>query len=352
MILITGAAGYIGSHCAIELLSNGFDLILFDNLETGHIETIEILKNLSEKGKVLDFIQGDLKNYDDINFVFQKYKIEGVVHFAANSLVEESVKNPQKYYSNNVLGSLNLFKAMVENNVKNVVFSSTAAIYGEPQYLPLDEIHPQNPVNPYGMTKLMIEKILCDYEKAYGLKSIIFRYFNAAGADSKGRIGEIHNPETHLIPNILKSVFNRTEKFKIFGNDYETKDGTCVRDYINVEDLASAHRLGLERLLNQGKSGIYNLGTQEGYTVKEIFDICEKITGQKIDVEICSRRDGDPAKLVANSNRAKVELNWMPKRKIFDTIESVYYWEKKLNERYSISGRSGHKALSGKHTDF
>ncbi len=352
MILITGAAGYIGSHCAIELLSNGFDLVLFDNLETGHIETIETLKNLSEKGKVVDFIQGDLKNFNEINPVFKKYKIEGIIHFAANSLVEESVKNPQKYYFNNVFGSLNLFRAMIENNVKNVVFSSTAATYGEPQYLPIDEVHPQIPINNYGMSKLMIEKILFDYEKAYDFKSIIFRYFNVAGADKKGRIGEIHSPETHLVPNILKSTFGGEKVFKMFGTDYETKDGTCVRDYINVEDLAEAHRFGLERLLTQGKSGIYNLGTQEGFTVKEIFDVCEKVTGQKIPVEICARRDGDPAKLVANFAQAKVDLNWMPKRTIFDTIESAYNWEKKLDERHSISRGSGNEALSGKYTNL
>lgn len=352
MILITGAAGYIGSHCTVELLSNGFDVVLFDNLETGHLETVETLKNLSAKGKVLDFIQGDLKNFNEIDAVFEKYKIEGVIHFAANSLVEESVNDPQKYYFNNVFGSMNLFRAMIENNVKNVVFSSTASVYGEPEYLPMDENHPKNPVNPYGMSKLMIEKILADYEKAYGLKSVIFRYFNVAGADSKGRLGEIHNPETHLVPNILKSTFDGGKVFKMFGTDYETKDGTCVRDYVNVEDLASAHRLGLERLLTSSESGIYNLGTQEGFTVREIFDVCEKVTGCKISVEICTRRDGDPAKLVANSDRAKVELNWMPKRAIFDTIESAYYWEKKLNERHSPGRRSGHEALSGKHTDF
>lgn len=352
MILITGAAGYVGSHCAIELLSNGFDLVLFDNLETGHFETVEALKNLSEKGKVLSFIQGDLKNYDEIKAVFEKYKIEGVIHFAANSLVEESIKNPQKYYFNNVFGSINLLKAMVDNNVKNIVFSSTAATYGEPQYVPMDELHPQNPINTYGMSKLMIEKILFDYEKAYGIKSVIFRYFNVAGADSKGRIGEIHNPETHLIPNIIKSTFGDNKGFKMFGSDYDTKDGTCVRDYINVEDLSLAHRLGLERLLTQGKSGVFNLGTQEGFTVKEIFDICEQVTEQKIDFENCPRRSGDPAKLVANSDKAKVELNWMPKRTIFDTIKSAYYWEKKLNEGYRISGRSGNKTLSGKHSNL
>lgn len=352
MILITGAAGYIGSHCAAELLIKGFNLVLFDNLETGHLKTVETLQNFNEKGKVLDFIKGDLQNFDEINNVFKKYKIEGVIHCAANSLVEESVKNPQKYYFNNVFGSLNLFRAMLENNVKNIVFSSTAAVYGEPEYLPLDEKHSCKPVNVYGESKLAIEKILVDYEKAYGMKSIIFRYFNVAGADIKGRLGENHNPETHLVPNILKSTFEKGRVFKMFGADYDTKDGTCIRDYVNVEDLASAHRLGLEKLLRIGEPGIYNLGTQDGFTVKEIFDICEKVTGQKIAVQVCPPRGGDPVKLIANSDKAKKELNWMPERTIFDTIESAYKWEKKINERYSISGRSGYEALSGQHTDF
>lgn len=323
MILITGAAGYIGSHCVLNLLENGYKVILFDNLETGCYETIKTLQNLRLKGSIEDFIQGDLKNFDDINTVFKKHKIKGVIHFAANSLVEESINNPQKYYENNVFGSMNLFKAMKENNVLKIVFSSTAAVYGYSQDSILTETSSKNPINSYGNSKLVIENILRDYDKAYGFKSTIFRYFNVAGADSLGRLGENHNPETHLIPNLLKATLGNNQTFKLFGDDYDTKDGTCVRDYINVEDLAEAHRLGID----SNDSAIYNLGSQNGYSVKEIFSLCEKITGQKINFELCPKRLGDPPKLIANSEKAQKELKWMPKRTIFDTIKSAYEWE-------------------------
>ena len=235
MILITGGAGYIGSHVALALLEMGKDVIIFDSLELGHIEIIDILNKYGN----LKFIQGNLKNIDDIRGVFLVNKIESVVHFAAYSQVGESVKNPQKYYYNNVYGTLNLLNAMLEFNVKKIVFSSTAATYGEPDYVPIDENHSQNPINAYGNSKLMVERIMDDYDKAYGLRSVRLRYFNVAGADSKARIGEWHEPETHLIPNILKA--DSKKSFKMFGDDYETPDGTCVRDYINVEDLAQAH---------------------------------------------------------------------------------------------------------------
>src|SRR5574344_763377 len=232
MILVTGGAGYIGSHCVLALLEKNSEVVVFDNLSTGHIETVETLKKYGN----LAFQNGDLLNFEDINSVFKKYNIEKVVHFAAFSQVGESVTNPQKYYINNVAGTLNLLKAMIENNVKKIVFSSTAATYGEPQYIPIDEKHPQTPINPYGQTKLMIEHIMDDYDRAYGLKSVRLRYFNVAGADNFSRIGEWHDPETHLVPNILKSTFNNGKTFKMFGDDYPTKDGTCVRDYINIED--------------------------------------------------------------------------------------------------------------------
>jgi UDP-glucose 4-epimerase len=329
MILITGAAGYIGSHCVLNLLENAYEVILFDNLDTGHLQTVETLKNLDLKGLIVDFVQGDLKNFDEINAVFKKYKIEGVIHFAAYSLVEESVKNPQKYYENNVLGSQNLFKAMVENNVLDIVFSSSAAVYGICEDTIIDEDSAKNPINPYGENKLQVENTLADYDKKYGLKSVIFRYFNVAGADSLFRIGENHNPETHLIPNLLKTVSAGNQSFKLFGDDYETQDGTCIRDYVNVEDLAEAHRLGLEKLFLDNISAIYNLGTQDGFSVKEILAICEKVTGQKINFEICPKRCGDPSKLVANSAKARKELNWVRKKTIFDTINSAYEWEKR-----------------------
>ena len=280
MILVTGGAGYIGSHCVLSLLEKGYKVLVFDNLSTGHIETVETLGQYGD----LTFIQGDLLNQNDLQKIFQDFDIESVIHFAAYSQVGESVKNPQKYYINNVCGTINLLSAMIENNVKNIVFSSTAATYGEPMYIPIDEKHPQNPINPYGQTKLMIEKIMDDYDKAYGLRSVRLRYFNVAGADSKARIGEWHEPETHLIPNILKSTFGNAKTFEMYGEDYDTKDGTCVRDYINIEDLVNAHVLALEYLYNGGKTDYFNLGTNNGNTVKEVFGICEAVAEKYIKV--------------------------------------------------------------------
>lgn len=321
MILITGGAGYIGSHLAMALLEQKKDIIIFDSLELGHSEIIEILKKYGN----VKFVQGNLKNLDDIRGVFLVNKIEAVVHFAAYSQVAESVKNPQKYYYNNVYGTLNLLNAMLEFNVKKIVFSSTAATYGEPNYIPIDENHPQIPINAYGNSKLMVEKIMDDYDKAYGLKSVRLRYFNVAGADSEARIGEWHNPETHLIPNVLKADGNQT--FKMFGDDYETPDGTCVRDYINVEDLADAHIKALEYLNNGGKTNFFNLGTNDGNSVKEVFATCEKITKREIPLQICPRRDGDPAKLVANNNKAKDILGWTPKKSLEYSIQTANNWE-------------------------
>lgn len=326
MILVTGGAGYIGSHCVMALLEQNNDVVIFDNLSTGHIETVETLKTYGH----VEFQKGDLTNFADINSVFKNYDIDKVVHFAAFSQVGESVVNPQKYYINNVCGTINLLRAMLENNVKKIVFSSTAATYGEPVYIPIDEKHPQNPINPYGQTKLMIEKIMDDYDKAYGLKSVRLRYFNVAGADSKSRIGEWHDPETHLIPNILKSTFNNGKTFQMFGDDYDTKDGTCVRDYINVEDLAQAHLLALKYLDNGGETNYFNLGTNDGNTVKEVFSACEKVTEKTIPVEIKPRRAGDPASLVADNNKAKENLNWKPQHTLDESIASAYTWEKSL----------------------
>lgn len=322
MILVTGGAGYIGSHLVMALLEKGEDVIVFDSLELGHAETIETLKKYGN----LKFVKGNLKNLDDIRGIFLVNKINSVVHFAAYSQVAESVKNPQKYYYNNVYGTLNLLNAMLEFNVKKIVFSSTAATYGEPVYTPIDENHPQSPINPYGNTKLMVEKIMDDYDKAYGLKSVRLRYFNVAGADSKTRIGEWHEPETHLIPNVLKAKEDKV--FKMFGTDYETKDGTCVRDYINVEDLAQAHIGALEYLKNGGKTNFFNLGTTEGNSVKEVFEACETIKGSKIPLEICPRRGGDPAILVADNKKAKEILGWKPEHDLKDCIETAYLWEK------------------------
>ena len=329
MILITGGAGYIGSHTVINFVNAGYDVLIFDNLENGHIETIETLQKIGN----VKFEKGDLRNIQDIERVFAKYDIEAVIHFAAFTLVGESVENPGKYYRNNTFGTLNLLDTMVKHNVKKIVFSSTCATYGEPNYTPIDENHPQNPINPYGTSKLMVEMIMKDYDAAYGLKSIKLRYFNVAGCDSSARIGEWHEPETHLIPNILKSTFISGKIFKIFGNDYETPDGTCIRDYVNVEDLAEAHRLALEYLKKENKSDVFNLGTEKGDSVKNIFDTCEKVLAKKIDVEIAQRRAGDPAKLYADSQKAKTILNWHPQRTIENSIQSAYEWEKELQKR-------------------
>lgn len=330
MILVTGGAGYIGSHCVLKLLEQGEDVVVFDSLELGHIETIKTLKNIS--GNFVDFIQGNLQNFEEINSVFKKHKVDAVVHFAAFSQVGESVKNPQKYYFNNVYGSLNLFRAMLENDVKKIVFSSTAATYGEPVYTPIDETHPQVPINPYGSSKLMIERILDDYDKAYGLKSVRLRYFNVAGADSQSRIGEWHEPETHLIPNILKSTFSGGKTFQMFGTDYDTVDGTCVRDYINIEDLINAHVLALKYLDKGGETNYFNLGTTDGNSVKQVFSACENITEKTIPVEIKGRREGDPATLVADNKKAKETLGWTPEKSLEQSVQSAYDWEKNLQK--------------------
>ena len=327
MILVTGGAGYVGSHFVMTLLEQGKDVIVFDSLEYGHIETIETLKKYGN----LKFVKGNLKNLDDIRGVFMSNKnIEAVVHFAAYALVEESVKNPQKYYYNNVYGTLNLLNAMIEFGVKKIVFSSTCATYGEPKYIPMDEKHPQHPINPYGMSKLMVEHIMDDYDRAYGIRSVRLRYFNVAGADSKARIGEWHNPETHLIPNVLKATEDKT--FKMFGDDYDTKDGTCVRDYINVEDLAQAHIKALDYLANGGETNFFNIGTTDGSSVKEVFSMCEKIKGCSIPLEVCPRRAGDPAALVANNTKAETILNWKPEKNLEYSVKTAYAWENVLNK--------------------
>ena len=327
MILVTGGAGYIGSHCVLALLRKNYDVLIFDNLSTGHIETVEKLKRYGN----VEFLQGDLKNKTDIEKAFVK-PIEAVIHFAAFSQVGESVTNPEKYYYNNVYGTLNLLSTMRENNVNKIVFSSTAATYGEPVYTPIDEKHPQEPINPYGQSKLMIEKIMDDYDKAYGLKSVRLRYFNVAGADSDNRVGEWHEPETHLIPNILKSTCGGDRVFEMYGEDYDTKDGTCVRDYINVEDLADAHILALEYLNKGGKTDFFNLGTKEGNTVKEVFKTCENIVKKEIPLAVKPRRAGDPASLVAENKKAKTVLNWNPQKTLEYSIETAYTWEKTLTK--------------------
>lgn len=331
MILVTGGAGYIGSHTVINLLNANKEIVIFDNLENGHIETVEALQKIGN----VKFEKGDLRNIDDIEQVFQKYPIEAVVHFAAFALVGESVENPAKYYRNNTFGTLNLLDTMLKHDCKKIVFSSTCATYGNPSYVPVDEKHPQTPVSPYGMSKLMVEKIMEDYDKAYGLKSIKLRYFNVAGCDKDCRVGEWHEPETHLVPNILKSTFGESKTFKIFGDDYDTPDGTCIRDYVNVEDLAQAHRLALAYLEKENKSDVFNLGTEQGDSVKNIFDACEKVLDRKIAVEVVERRDGDAEALYANSQKAQNLLGWKPQRTIEDSIKTAYAWEEELLTKLS-----------------
>ena len=326
MILITGGAGYIGSHVTLKLLEESNQkIVVFDNLENGHISTVEKLKSVRN----FDFVKGDLKNPNDLEVLFQNFDIDSVIHFAAYIRVEESVQNPRKYYSNNLVGTINLLNKMLDYSVKKIVFSSTAAVYGEPKYVPIDENHPKQPINPYGKTKFMVEEILDDYDKAYGLKSIRLRYFNVAGADSKNRIGESHDPETHLIPNILASAANSEKVFNLFGNDYATRDGTCVRDYVNIEDLASAHISALKYLDKETKSDCFNIGTKNGNTVKEVFEVCEKVTSKKIKVKINPRRNGDPESLVADNTKAEKVLNWKSSMTLNDSVRTAYNWIKK-----------------------
>ena len=326
MILVTGGAGYIGSHVALKLLEeSNHEVVVFDNLESGHLSTIKALKSVRD----FFFVKGDLKNPNDLENVFENFAIPSVIHFAAYIRVEESVQNPKKYYSNNLVGTINLLNKMVDYDIKKVVFSSTAAVYGEPKYIPIDESHPKRPINPYGKTKFMIEEILDDYDLAYGLKSIRLRYFNVAGADSKNRIGESHEPETHLIPNILASAKNPNKVFNLFGDDYDTRDGTCVRDYVNIEDLASAHIFALQYLLEKNQSDCFNIGTKRGNTVKEVFENCEKITTKKINLKVNPRRAGDPEILVADNAKAEKILKWKPERTLNDSIKTAYNWIEK-----------------------
>lgn len=327
VILVTGGAGYIGSHCALALMDAGYDIVIYDNLETGHMKTVEALGKAGCKGRLVSFIKGDLRDREWTRMSLGSQQIDAVVHFAAFSQVAESMKDPGKYYLNNVCGTINLLDAMREYGIDKIVFSSTAATYGEPEYVPIDEAHPQDPINPYGSSKLMVERIMDDYSMAYGIRSVRLRYFNVAGADIDCRVGEWHEPETHLIPNILKSTFDGASGFKMFGTDYPTRDGTCVRDYINVEDLADAHVRALRYLEDGGETDFFNLGTSEGSTVKEVFAECERVTGMDIPVEVCGRRPGDPASLIADNTKARKILGWEPSRSLEDSVTTAYAWE-------------------------
>lgn len=318
-ILVCGGAGYIGSHMVAELLENGEEVVVLDNFQKGHIDAL-----LGGKLYV-----GDIRNRKILDRVFTENKIEAVIDFAADSLVGESVENPLKYFENNVGGTVSLLQAMKDYGTKYIVFSSTAATYGEPENTPILEDDKTFPTNPYGESKLTVEKILKWSDKAYGIKYTALRYFNAAGAHINGKIGEDHFPETHLIPLIFQAALKKREKIFIFGDDYDTKDGTCIRDYIHVSDLASAHLLALKRLRSGKDSAIYNLGNGKGFSVKEMIEVTRKVTGLEIIAEVAKRRAGDPAILIASSEKAMKELNWKPKFNSVETIiETAWNWQK------------------------
>jgi len=317
-ILVTGGAGYIGSHVVKELLLQNHKPIVFDNLQTGHRKTT---KNVL-------FIEGDLSDQRKLAEIFHDNSIDAVMHFAADCLVGESVQNPVKYFNNNVNNSLKLIEIIEEFNVKKIVFSSSASVYGEPKQIPISEEHPCAPTNPYGETKWIIEKVLQDFYVEGKLNFISLRYFNAAGADPEGELGEDHSPETHLIPLVIKAALDGTS-VPVFGTDYDTPDGTCIRDYIHVTDLAQAHILAL-RKLDQGKiCGIYNLGNGNGYSVREVIETVKKVTGRKVAAIDSPRRSGDPARLVASSEKIKEELGWIPKYTDLETIvNTAYHWHR------------------------
>lgn len=319
-ILVCGGAGYIGSHAVAKLIENKKEVVVLDNLQKGHLSAI---------WNGAKFYKGDLKNEDILNQIFEENNIDSVIHFAADSLVGESMEKPFEYYENNVGGSLSLLKAMKKYGINKIVFSSTAATYGEPENIPITEKDKTEPTNTYGETKLTVEKMLKWAEKAYGIRHVILRYFNVAGAHDSGKIGEDHNPETHLIPLILQVALGKREKIYIFGEDYNTKDGTCIRDYIHVMDLVDAHLLALKRLNDNKNSAIYNLGNGNGFSVKEVIEKSRKVTGHPIPAEIQGRRAGDPAKLIASSEKAIKELGWNPENSSLEKIiESAWKWHK------------------------
>lgn len=320
-VLITGGAGYIGSHMVKLLLSADIEVVILDDLSGGHRDAVV--------GG--EFVMGDIADRALVERTLRLRRFDAIMHFASFIQVGESVSDPSKYYRNNLAGTLSLLDTAVACGVKQFVFSSSAAIFGEPKYTPIDENHPTQPLSPYGYSKLAIERVLADYDRAYGLRSICLRYFNAAGADPDGERGETHEPETHLIPLILQAASGRRSCVKIFGDDYPTPDGTCVRDYVHVVDLCEAHLLALEYLKRTQRSAAYNLGNSRGYSVTEVIGAAERIVGHRVPVERNERRPGDPAILVADSARAKAELGWRPR---FDDIETIvrhaWRWEQKL----------------------
>ncbi|MBP0020322.1 MAG: UDP-glucose 4-epimerase GalE [Cyanobacteria bacterium SBLK] len=322
-ILVTGGAGYIGSHAVLALQKEGYEVIILDNLVYGHRELVEeVLK--------VELIVGDTGDRELLDNLFATHNITAVMHFAAYAYVGESVTAPDKYYRNNVIGTLTLLEAMLKAKVNKFVFSSTCAVYGVPKTFPIPEDHPKDPINPYGQSKLMVEQMLADLDRAYDLRSVRFRYFNAAGADPQGRLGEDHDPETHLIPLTLYTALGKREAIYMFGTDYPTPDGTCIRDYIHVSDLASAHVLGLNYLLKGGKTEVFNLGNGTGFSVKEVIEAAKKVTGKDFTVLKRDRRPGDPPKLVGAGEKAREILGWTPQYAgIEEIIAHAWQWHQK-----------------------
>ncbi len=322
-ILVTGGAGYIGSHAVLALQQAGYHVIVLDNLVYGH-------RDIAETALKVELIEGDTNDRPLLDKLFATYNISAVMHFAAYAYVGESVTNPAKYYQNNFVGTLTLLEAMLAASVKRFVFSSTCATYGVPQIIPIPEDHPQNPINPYGATKLMVERVLADFDHAYDFKSVCFRYFNAAGADPEGRLGEDHSPETHLIPLVLQTALGLRDSIAIFGTDYPTADGTCIRDYIHVTDLAQAHVLGLSYLLKGGDTTVFNLGNGSGFSVREVIEMARQVTGHEITAIEHDRRPGDPPALVGSGDRARSVLGWNPQYADLHTLLShAWNWHQK-----------------------
>lgn len=327
-ILVLGGAGYIGSHTVYELIDAGNEVIIIDNLETGYLKAVH---------PKAAFYKGDIRDKAFLDSVFEKENIEAVIHFAANSLVGESMVNPLKYYDNNIYGTKVLLESMVSYGIDKIVFSSTAAAYGEPENIPILETDRTAPTNTYGETKLAMERMFYWVSKAHGLRYVSLRYFNACGAHKSGEIGEAHNPETHLIPLILQVPNKKREAIQIFGNDYDTKDGTCVRDYIHVTDLAQAHILAVKYLMDGNQSNIFNLGNGIGFTVNEVIETAREVTGQSIKEIIAERRAGDPAKLIASSDKAKEILGWKPQHAdLHEIIESAWKWHETHPNGYEV----------------
>lgn len=322
-VLVVGGAGYIGSHMVRMLIDRGHEPVVFDNLSTGYRDAVP----------AETLVEGDLADSGRLEAVFQGHRFDGVMHFASFIQVGESVREPAKYYRNNIANTLNLLDAMRRHGAHHFIFSSTAAIFGEPDYVPIDERHPRRPINPYGFSKFAIEQVLADYDRAYGLRSTCLRYFNAAGADPQARLGERHEPETHLIPLVLQAASGRRSHIDVFGRDYDTPDGTCIRDYIHIVDLCAAHLLALDRLRGGAASSAYNLGNGNGFSVKQVIDASERVAGIPIATRYAGRRAGDPARLVADAGLARAELGWRP---AYDSLETIvrhaWAWERRTVE--------------------